>query len=509
MTTDIYVCSRQGSGGKSKYQKKRDWGRKISSKRTGCPCRLTVKTYPGTSEVLGFYKSDHSHATGDENLKYLRLDKETRLEIETMLRLGVEPKKILENITQGMYHERNLDKTRSAQAHRRDFVTRADVRRIQKIIEEESIRLAAQDGPSVLEWVEKLKDAGHFTKYQCMPAAFMVSSNGKEVTVDHFLATIVEQNPTICPHLFMSDFDWCQLNSIARRYPKFCILLCWWHVLHAWQGHFVTQHYPVLWERLKTWIRITDQEEFNARWAEIKTLAPKSIRDYLETFYMPVVHMWSAVYRSDRSIFETCDTNMLVEAHRQQVMGFEGPDLALKHRMKVVECAELISKEDIQYNPESGKYIIRSQADPEIFYGYEVDLDAYDCTCLSFPLIRFCKHICAVRNHFPEEKLDVPVALLNTHREICSSESSSDDSEEELEEDITQNVDSDRDSRDATAPLQLNEAQHASISDATRVLDRLSIDLAPCISILLAKVKVAPNQHSWSETRAVMGVPVK
>ncbi|KAJ7029404.1 hypothetical protein C8F04DRAFT_879960, partial [Mycena alexandri] len=103
--------------------------------------------------------------------------------------------------------------------------------------------------------------------------------------------------------------------------------------------------------------------------------APKSIRDYLETFYMPVVHMWSAVYRSDRSIFETCDTNMLVEAwhhllkgdflegkrncrldhlihvlydvaiphfiarHRQQVMGFEGPDLALKHRMKVVECA--------------------------------------------------------------------------------------------------------------------------------------------------------------------------
>ncbi|KAJ7017600.1 hypothetical protein C8F04DRAFT_918443, partial [Mycena alexandri] len=86
-STDIYVCSRQGSGGKSKYCTKKGWGRKIPSKRTGCLCRLTVKTYPGTSEVLGFYKSEHTHATGDENLKYLRLDKETRLEIETMLRL--------------------------------------------------------------------------------------------------------------------------------------------------------------------------------------------------------------------------------------------------------------------------------------------------------------------------------------------------------------------------------------------------------------------------------------
>ncbi|KAJ7017601.1 hypothetical protein C8F04DRAFT_883085, partial [Mycena alexandri] len=212
-----------------------------------------------------------------------------------------------------------------------------------------------------------------------------------------------------------------------------------------------------------------------------------------------------------------------IARHRRQAMGFEGPDLGLKHRMKVIERAKSISKEDIQYDPETGKYIIRSQADPEIFY--EVDLDAYDCTCLSFPLIRFCKHICAVQHHFPEENLALPVNLLSTPREI-SSESDSDDSEEELEE-ITQDVDSDRESRDAiaaltqrlqsmalllrgqTTPLQLDEAQRKSISDATRVLDHLSIDLAPAISILPAKVKVAPNQHSWSETRAVMGVPVK
>jgi hypothetical protein len=49
-----------------------------------------------------------------------------------------------------------------------------------------------------------------------MPAAFMISSDGKEVTIDHFLATILAQNPTICPHVFMSDFDWAQLNLITR-----------------------------------------------------------------------------------------------------------------------------------------------------------------------------------------------------------------------------------------------------------------------------------------------------
>lgn len=93
----IYICSCQGSGGKSHYQPTKGFARKIPSKRTGCPCRLTVKTYPGTTEVLGLYKSEHSHPIGDENLKYTRLDVETRKEIENYLRLGVEPKKVVSN----------------------------------------------------------------------------------------------------------------------------------------------------------------------------------------------------------------------------------------------------------------------------------------------------------------------------------------------------------------------------------------------------------------------------
>jgi hypothetical protein len=67
---------------------------------------------------------------------------------------------------------------------------------------------------------------------------------------------------------------------------------------------------------------------------------------------------------------------------------------------------------DIQRDPDRGKFIVRSQSDREIFY--EVDLDAYDCTCLSFPLIRFSKHICAVQHDFPEEAVKIPVAALHT-----------------------------------------------------------------------------------------------
>ncbi|KAJ7840430.1 hypothetical protein B0H13DRAFT_1450100, partial [Mycena leptocephala] len=102
-------------------------------------------------------------------------------------------------------------------------------------------------------------------------------------------------------------------------------------------------------------------------------IAPPSIVDYLQTYWMKEVALWSAVYRVDRTIFDLGDTNMLVEAwhhllkgdflegkwnrwldhlihtlceiaiphfiaqHHRQAMGFEGPDLALKHQMEVMK----------------------------------------------------------------------------------------------------------------------------------------------------------------------------
>ena len=91
----IYVCARGSPGGRAHYKKKYAWTRKVPVKRTGCPCRLTVVLYPSTNTVLGRYQDKHSHDVGDQNARFTRLPKNTRKEIERLLRLGVEPNKVV------------------------------------------------------------------------------------------------------------------------------------------------------------------------------------------------------------------------------------------------------------------------------------------------------------------------------------------------------------------------------------------------------------------------------
>jgi hypothetical protein len=130
-----------------------------------------------------------------------------------------------------------------------------------------------------------------------MPAAWMISSNAQEETIDYFLNTICMQNPNIIPKRFMSDKDRGQMNTIQQCYPESQLLLRWWHVLHAWQQHFITSHYPELWDLLKKWIRLTDKSEFDNHWAKIKQLSPTSFEEYLTTYWLNEPELWSAVYR--------------------------------------------------------------------------------------------------------------------------------------------------------------------------------------------------------------------
>lgn len=169
----IYVCSRNGTGGRSKYKRKTDRQYKLPSKRVPCACRLIVKTYPGTEEVLGKYSQRHSHALGPHNLKFTRLREEDRIEIESLLRLGVSARKVVCPVTVifsfailtllqlQMIQKKGPDLDSK---HRRHFATRADVRRVERMIEMENIQLARGDGESVILWVERLRAAGHFVE---------------------------------------------------------------------------------------------------------------------------------------------------------------------------------------------------------------------------------------------------------------------------------------------------------------------------------------------------------
>ena len=138
--------------------------------------------------------------------------------------------------------------------------------------------------------------------------------NAKEVTINYYLATLRKRNPKVIPKKIMSDFNWAQINSVRLWYTESQALLCWWHVLHAWQQHIIISHCNELWELLKKWIRLTEESEFNENWAKIQSLAPQSFIDLIKSYWLPHWKMWSAVWRKDRTIFELCDTNMLVEA---------------------------------------------------------------------------------------------------------------------------------------------------------------------------------------------------
>jgi hypothetical protein len=92
----LFVCSRQLSGGRSKYPKKfPDRQRKIESKKTGCDCKIVIKLYHHTPIVLGRYEKEHDHEIGLANIAYTRMSRVAREQIRAMLLQKVDPREIV------------------------------------------------------------------------------------------------------------------------------------------------------------------------------------------------------------------------------------------------------------------------------------------------------------------------------------------------------------------------------------------------------------------------------
>ena len=144
----------------------------------------------------------------------------------------------------------------------------------------------------------------------------MIASNGTAETIGYFIFLVRGRSPLIIPRWLMSDRDLAQIKALKRYFSTSKILLCWWHVLHAWQQHLVTSQHSLLWVKLKAWIRVECPKEFEDVWLEIQRLAPTDFLGYLVEYWMTDEFrpMWSGVYRKNRQIYEKSDTNMLVEA---------------------------------------------------------------------------------------------------------------------------------------------------------------------------------------------------
>src|SRR5258708_4652662 len=87
-----------------------------------------------------------------------------------------------------------------------------------------------------------------------------------------------------------------------------------------------------------------------------------------------------------------------VQRHHRQEAGFEGPDLEVKRRLKIEEHAQSIPSTQITQDIDQGVFFVQLQSKPQV--QYQIDLNAYDCDCIDFPAICFCKHICAIQYHF-------------------------------------------------------------------------------------------------------------
>ncbi|KAE9393622.1 hypothetical protein BT96DRAFT_776638, partial [Gymnopus androsaceus JB14] len=380
---------------------------------------LTIKTYLDTKTILGKYNESHNHEIGNANLRFTRISKETRELIAGLLRSGVSSDNILKHLHGDAYAEGDSDDSdddenlanSSTPLSRNIFIRSRDIHREKKSIESEHIQLNQDDGQSTRNWAEKLQEKKHVGSGRCIPIAWMISNSGTEATLAYFLQLVHLRNPTVIPHIVMTDRDHAQINAVRRVYWEATILLCWWHVLHAWQQHFRIPDHLELWEQLKSWIRIKDRTEFASAWQEISRRAVEEFAD--STFYNylcltwgaeDIVKMWSAVFCIDRSILEDCDTNMLIEAwHHQarQDVGFEGENLEVMKRRQVIRSSyEQYSIADIDIDAEEPAPLYLVQSKLDLTRQYEVDLEAYTCTCLDFPSIHFCKHLCAVQRCF-------------------------------------------------------------------------------------------------------------
>ena len=197
---------------------------------------------------------------------------------------------------------------------------------------------------------------------------------------------------------------------------------------------------------------------------------------------------------------------------RQQDFGFEGPDLEVKKQQEITERALTVPKDFITEIEAGHLYHVRSQSGS---HHYHVDLDAYTCGCLSYPLINFCKHLCVVQNHFPIGQKPGEIFTLDKQdTEIQGMEDSGEDlgEEDKDQEKISGLVDKLQHLSVRTQlqrPLKLTPA----LANLDQSLDAAFSDLGHTEDVdrVLPKHKrVAPNQRSgWHETATVMGTNIK
>ena len=122
--------------------------------------------------------------------------------------------------------------------------------------------------------------------------------------------------------------------------------------------------------------------------------------------------------------------------HKRQGIGLEGQDLRARRRDQILATARNISPDSIE-QVSNTEFLVASESRQG--HRYPIDLTQFaTCDCDDFPRIRFCKHIAAVKVHFPHvfprerTSSEVPEPVQAHDPEPSSSTPESDATEERV-----------------------------------------------------------------------------
>jgi hypothetical protein len=215
----------------------------------------------------------------------------------------------------------------------------------------------------------------------------------------------------------------------------------------------------------------------------------------------------------------------LIARDRCQEFGFEGPDLEVKRRLEIQALAHKIESDQITpiENTNQNEFYVRSQSNPT--QQYRVDIDIYTCDCSDFPHISFCKHICAVQYHFPEQVELRPLATIFSISGSTTQvpnispiiDDSNNDGSDEIPDSAINGAEETTDMlNDICKQLQqlairARFSQPQQLTEPLRALHEALQNATPDFEspAKLPIKRIPPNQHSWPETASVMGVRIK
>ncbi|KAI0273022.1 hypothetical protein BGY98DRAFT_1099611 [Russula aff. rugulosa BPL654] len=183
--------------------------------------------------------------------------------------------------------------------------------------------------------------------------------------------------------------------------------------------------------------------------------------------------------------------------HERQTLGMEGPNLAEKRCRQILKHAPETPLGKIQKMDDSHFEVQSSKTKQS----YHIDLNTITCNCRDFPRIRLCKHIAAVAHFFGGVDLGPRPPDNTSASELPNSP-------------VQQDSSAGAGSTDDDATASLISAANNMIRVTQELISNTPRDLHIAKSItngrrwfpLPEKEVIGPNQLSWLETAARMGV---